>query len=167
MKNPSTFFFYFSTNKKPNITTQRLPFHLTYSTLVSWGFKFKEEEIDLSSLNIGSVEANLFSKFNCLKKVTLKNNKLLRLFQNTFIGCSCLLNIDMSFNRLSQLQQGDFDGALNLQSIHLNNNLIEHIDFNTFLNLPHVVEYNFDKNPVTELYNFTLVNGILTSNVLG
>ena len=73
----------------------------------------------------------------------------------------------MSYNRLSQLQQGDFDGAFNLKSIYLNNNNIQQINLNTFLNLPHIAEFNFENNPVTGLYNFTLNNGILTSTFLG
>ena len=73
----------------------------------------------------------------------------------------------MSFNRLSQLYQGDFDGASNLQTIHLNNNMIENINLNTFLNLPQIVEYNFENNPVTDIYKFTLVNGVLTSTFIG
>ena len=73
----------------------------------------------------------------------------------------------MSFNRLSQLEQGDFDGALNLKSIYLNNNMIQNVNLNTFLNLPQIVEYNFENNPLTNLYNLTLVNGVLTSTFIG
>ena len=73
----------------------------------------------------------------------------------------------MSYNGLSQLQQGDFDGALNLESIYLNNNSIQQINLNTFLNLPQIVEYNFENNPVTSLYNFTLNSGVLTSTFIG
>ena len=153
--------------KKPPIITNLFPFHLTHSILVSWGFKFNEEEIDLNSLNIGSIEANLFSQFVCLKKITLKNNKILRLYQDTFKNCKCLIYLDMSYNRLSQLHHGDFDGASNLQSIFLNNNIIENINLNTFLNLPYIVEYNFENNPITALYKFTLMNGVLTLTFIG
>ena len=73
----------------------------------------------------------------------------------------------MSFNRLTQLQQGDFDGALNLQSIYLNNNMIEHVNLNTFINLPQIVDYKFENNPITSSYNLTLTNGVLTSTILG
>ena len=73
----------------------------------------------------------------------------------------------MSYNRLSQLHQGDFDGALNLQSIYLNNNSIENIDLKTFLNLPKIVDYKFENNPLTNLYYLTLVNGVLTSTFVG
>ena len=73
----------------------------------------------------------------------------------------------MSYNRLSQLQQGDFDGALNLQSIYLNNNAIEHISLNTFVNLPQIVEYSFENNPIANLFNISLVNGVLTSISFG
>jgi len=73
----------------------------------------------------------------------------------------------MSFNRLTQLQQGDFDGALNLQSIYLNNNMIEHVNLNTFINLPQIVDYKFENNPITSSYNLTLTNGVLTSTFLG
>ena len=135
--------------------------------LVSWGYKFNEAEIDFNSLNIGSIETNLFSQFTCLKKLTLRNNKILRLFQDTFKSCQCLTYLDMSFNRISQLAPGDFYGALNLQSIYLNNNLIEIINLNTFQNLPGVVNYNFDNNPVTDLYKITLLNGVLTSTFIG
>ena len=152
---------------KPPITTQSLPYHLTYSLLVSWGYTFGESEINLSSLNIGSIEANLFSKFTCLKKLTLKRNKCLRLYQNTFKNCACLTYLDMSYNRLSQVQQGDFDGAVNLESIYLNNNLIEHISLNTFFNLPKIVNFNIGNNPISALYNFTLSNGVLTSTFIG
>ena len=135
--------------------------------LVSWGYKFNEAEIDLNSLNIGSIEANLFSKFTCLKKLTLRNNKILRLFQDTFKNCPCLNYLDISYNRISQLVPGEFDGASNLESIYLNNNIIEIIDLNTFQNLPQIVDYNFDNNPVTALYSFTLLNGVLTSTFIG
>ena len=73
----------------------------------------------------------------------------------------------MSFNRLSQLHQGDFDGALNLQSLYLNNNMIQNIDLNTFFNLPQIVDYKFENNPITVLYNLTLVNGVLSSTFIG
>ena len=135
--------------------------------LVSWGYKFNENEIDLNSLNIGSIEANLFSKFSCLKRLTLRNNKILRLFQDTFKDCPCLTYLDMSYNRMSQLATGDFDGALNLQSIYLNNNIIEIINLDTFINLPQIDDYNFENNPVTALYKFTLLNGVLTSTFIG
>ena len=134
---------------------------------VSWGYNFRESEINLSSLNIGSIDANLFSKFLCLKKIILKRNKILRLYQDTFKNCGCLISLDMSFNRLSQLQQGDFDGAFNLQSVYLNNNMLEHINLNTFSNLPKIVDFNIDNNPITVLYNLTLVNGVLTSTFVG
>jgi len=152
---------------KPQITTQRISSHLTYSTLVSWGYTFTEDEIDLTSLNIGSIEANLFGKFACLKKISLKRNKLIRLTRDTFVNCKCLTYLDMSYNRLSQLQQGDFDGALNLKSIYLNNNIIEYVSLNAFLNLPHIVDFNIDNNPITVLYKFTLVNGVLTATFVG
>jgi hypothetical protein len=154
-------------NKKPHISTQSVPFHLTSAMLVSWGYTFNESDINLSSLNIGSLEANLFSKFVCLKKLTLKRNKILRLYQDTFKNCNCLTHLDMSFNRLSQLQQGDFDGAFNLDTIYLNNNLIEHISLNTFLNLPKIVNFNISNNPIAVIYNFTLSNGVLTSTFIG
>ena len=152
---------------KPPISPQLLPFHLTQALLTSWGYKFNESEINLSSLNIGSVEANLFSKFACLKKLTLRRNKMLRLYQDTFKNCVCLTYLDMSYNRLSQVQQGDFDGAVNLESIYLNNNQIEHISLNTFFNLPKIVDFNIGNNPIAVLYNFTLSNGVLTSTFIG
>ena len=152
---------------KPPISTQSLPFHLTQGVLTSWGYKFNENEIDLSSLNIGSIEANLFSKFACLKKLTLRRNKMLRLYQDTFKNCVCLTYLDMSYNRLSQLQQSDFDGAVNLESIYLNNNLVEHISLNTFFNLPKIVYFNIGNNPISVLYNFTLSNGVLSSTFIG
>ena len=73
----------------------------------------------------------------------------------------------MSYNRLSQLRQGDFDGALNLQSLYLNKNTIENIDLNTFFNLPQIFDYTFENNPITVLYNLTLVNGVLSSTFIG
>jgi hypothetical protein len=73
----------------------------------------------------------------------------------------------MSYNRLSQLRQGDFDGALNLQSLYLNKNTIENIDLNTFFYLPQIVDYTFENNPITVLYNLTLVNGVLSSIFIG
>ncbi len=73
----------------------------------------------------------------------------------------------MSFNRLSQLHQGDFDGADNLQSLYLNNNIIENIDLNTFYNLPKIVDYKFESNPITNLYDLTLVNGVLSTTFIG
>jgi len=135
--------------------------------LVSWGYIFNETEIDLSSLNIGSIEANLFSKFVCLEKIILRNNRILRLYQDTFKDCQCLIYLDMSYNRLSQLQQGDFEGAFNLQTIYLDNNLIEHINLNTFYNLLFIVDYKFEDNPITNFYSFTLNNGVLTSTFVG
>ena len=152
---------------KPPILTQSFPFHLTQAVLTSWGYKFNENEIDLSSLNIGSIEANLFSKFACLQKLTLRNNKILRLYQDTFKNCVCLTYLDMSYNRLSQLLQGDFDGAVNLESIYLNNNLIEYISLNTFLKLPKIADYNIGNNPISVLSTFTLSNGVLTSTFIG
>jgi hypothetical protein len=73
----------------------------------------------------------------------------------------------MSYNRISQLVPGEFDGASNLVSIYLNNNIIEIINLNTFQNLLLIVDYNFDNNPVTALYSFTLLNGVLTSTFIG
>jgi hypothetical protein len=135
--------------------------------LVSWGYTFNETEIDLNSLNIGSIEANLLSIFVCLEKIILRNNRILRLYQDTFKDCQCLIYLDMSYNRLSQLQQGDFEGAFNLQSIYLNNNMIEHINLNTFYNLLFIVDYKFEDNPITNFYSFTLNNGVLTSTFVG
>ena len=89
------------------------------------------------------------------------------MYQNTFKNCKCLTYLDMSYNRLSQLHQGDFDGALDLQSIYLNNNIIESIDLNTFSNLPKIIDYKFENNPLTNLYNLTLVNGVLTLTFVG
>ena len=152
---------------KPPISTQPFPIHLTQAMLTSWGYKFNENEIDLSSLNIGSIEASLFSRFACLKKLTLRRNKMLRLYQDTFKNCVCLTYLDMSYNRLSQLQQGDFDGAVNLESIYLYNNLIEYISLNTFFKLPKIVDFNIGNNPISALYNFTLSNGVLTSTFIG
>ena len=73
----------------------------------------------------------------------------------------------MSYNRLSQLQPGDFDGASNLRTIYLNNNIIENINMNTFLQLPHIVDFNIDNNPINAIYNLTLSNGVLTSTFVG
>ena len=152
---------------KPPISPQSLPFHLTQALLTSWGYKFNESEINLSLLNIGSVEANLFSRFACLKKLTLRYNKMLRLYQDTFKNCVCLTFLDMSYNRLLQVKQGDFDGAVNLESIYLNNNQIEHISLSTFFNLSKIVDFNIGNNPVSVLYNLTLSNGMLTSTFIG
>ena len=37
----------------------------------------------------------------------------------------------------------------------------------TFLNLPKIVDYKFENNPLTNLYYLTLVNGVLTSTFVG
>jgi Leucine-rich repeat (LRR) protein len=136
--------------------------------LVSWGYNFNEQEVDLSNLNIGSIESNfLCSNFKNLKKLTLKNNKILRLYPNTFRECKQLVFLDLSYNRLTQLSKGDFDGAENLQTLYVNNNIIEHINADTFFNLIHIKTYSFASNPVSNLYNLVLQNGVLSSTWTG
>ena len=156
-----------TTPTRPNVTTGLMPFHLTYNMLVSWGYTFNEDEINLSNLNIGSIESSLFSKFNCLKKLTLRGNSILRLYQNTFKDCTCLKYLDLSYNKMSQLQQGDFDGAENVQTFLINNNLLEQINLNTFLKMTSITNYSFANNPISNVYTLTLSNGVLTTTFLG
>ena len=150
----------------PHITTVQMPFHLTRNILVSWGYTFKERKVDLSNLNIGSIESSLFSQFIYLDTLILKNNKIVRLYPNTFKNCQYLEYLDLSYNRLTSLNVGDFNGATNLETIFLNNNLLEFVDRNTFQGLTQITTYSFANNPVTQIYTFTLFNGVLSS-VLG
>ena len=113
----------------------------------------------------GSIESGLFKKFACLKKLNLKNNKILRFYPNTFKECACLTYLDLSYNRLSQLLQGDFDGAENLKSIFLNNNILQHVSSDTFQKQTQITEYSFANNPVSVFFTLTLTNGILTTTV--
>ena len=156
-----------TTPTRPYVTTGLMPFHLTYNMLVSWGYTFNEDEINLSNLNIGSIESSLFSKFNCLKKLTLRGNSILRLYQNTFKDCTCLKYLDLSYNKMSQLQQGDFDGAENVETFLINNNLLEQINLNTFLKMTSITNYSFANNPISNVYTLTLSNGVLTTTFIG
>jgi hypothetical protein len=151
----------------PPVSTPLLPFHLTAQILSSWGYTFNEAAIDLSNMNIGSIESNLLSQFSCLKSLTIRNNKLVRLYHDTFKGCACLKYLDLSYNRLSQLQEDDFDGAENLETFYINNNVLEHINLNTFLKMTKITLYSFYNNPISNLYMILLSNGVLTTTLIG
>jgi hypothetical protein len=144
-------------------TTSLFPVHFNRALAESWGFNFKERTLDLSSMNIGSIESNFLQDFTYLETLILKDNKILRLYPNTFKNCLYLKYIDLSINRLSSIGKDDFLGSEpSLETIKLNNNLIEYIDPLTFKNHTNLKTYDFSMNPISYLYNIHLdVNGVL------
>ena len=147
----------------PLITTPQIPFHLTKEILTSWNYTFKERQVDLSNLNIGSIEGGLFGQFIYLEKLILKNNKILRLYSNTFKNMPYLKYLDFSNNRLSSLIKGDFDGAPNVETLYLNGNLLQHVALDTFIDMKNLNTYSFANNPITQFYTLTITDGILTT----
>ena len=151
----------------PTVVTSLLPFHLTYDILVSWGYTFKERHVDLSNLNIGSIESGLLGQFIYLEKLILRNNKILRLYPNTFKNLPYLNYLDFSYNRLTSMNKGDFDGAPNLETFLANNNNLQQIGLDTFHVMTKITTYSFANNPVTQYYSLILSNGVLTTTIIG
>lgn len=154
--------------KPPETTTtprtpSLFPAHFNRALAESWGFNYTERTLDLSSMNIGSIESNFLQDFTYLETLLLKNNKILRLFPNTFKNCRYLKYLDLSINRLSFISKEDFLGLEpSLGTIKLNNNLINYIDPLTFKNHKNLKTYDFSMNDISYLYNIHLdVNGVL------
>ena len=138
-----------------------LPIHVMRQTLVSWGYTFKERQINLGNKNIGSIESLLLSEFTNLDTLILKNNKILRFYDGTFKNMPYLSYLDLSYNRLSNLNIGVFEGAFNLQTIYLNNNNLEQVGSDAFHGLTKLTAYSLANNPVTFNKTVTLINGVL------
>ena len=147
--------------------TPVIPVILNQAMLTSLNFSTDTTVIDLSWKNIGSIEAGLFQNFNKLEKLILRNNKIIRIYQNTFKGLSKLKYLDLGFNRLTDLQPDNFVGLDSLETIFLNNNSINAINTNTFNNMLNIVNYDFSGNPISQLYNLVLFNGVLTMQQIG
>ena len=133
----------------------------------SLNFSTDATVLDLSWKNIGSMDAGLFQNFNKLEKLILRNNKIIRLYQNTFRGLTKLKYLDLGYNRLTDLQPDNFVGLDALQTLYLNNNSINSINSNTFNALVNIINYDFTGNPITQIYNLSLLNGVLTIQPIG
>ena len=147
--------------------TPLIPVILNQAMFNSLNYSTDATVIDLSWKNIGSIEAGLFQNFNKLEKLILRNNKIIRIYQNTFKGLSKLKYLDLGFNRLTDLQPDNFVGLDSLETIFLNNNSINAINSNTFNTMVDIVNYDFSGNPISQLYNLVLFNGVLTMQPIG
>ena len=147
----------------PPRTTSLFPVHFNRALAQSWGFNFRERVVDLSYMNIGSIESNFLQDFTYLETHLLRSNKILRLYPNTFKNCRYLKYLDLGFNRMSSIAKEDFLGLeASLETVKLNNNIINFIDPLTFKNHTKLTSYDFSMNDISHMFNIHLdVNGVL------
>jgi Leucine-rich repeat (LRR) protein len=150
------------TTTPPRITTL-FPVHFNRALAQSWGFNLKERVVDLSLMNIGSIESNFLQDFTFLETLLLRNNKILRLYPNTFKNCRYLKYLDFGSNKISSITKEDFLGLEgSLETVKLNNNIINFIDPLTFKNHTKLTSYDFSMNDISHMFNIHLdVNGVL------
>ena len=155
-----------SVNPTTTTTTQRtpslFPVHFDHNLARQWGFSLKERVVNLTGMNIGSIENTLFQDFIYMDTLILRNNKLLRFYPETFRNCRYLTYLDLSFNGLSSIMKTDLIGAESIGTIKLNNNRLNYIEANTFENFNQLTNYDFSNNEISTLFTITLnPNGIL------
>lgn len=80
--------------------------------------------IDLSGLNIESIDSFSFSGFSNLEEIHLENNKLVKIENGMFNGLANLRQIWLESNAIELIDKNAFQGLKNLELICLYNNPI-------------------------------------------
>ncbi|XP_071798566.1 uncharacterized protein [Asterias amurensis] len=105
------------------------------STLLS-GVARTTKLLQLSGVNISSLEPGFFRTMTNLKVLSLKNNDISEIKPNTFASLDCLLWLDLSNTSLVELQERTFLGMPSLKGITIFDVPLETVRDDAFNSLP-------------------------------
>jgi len=92
-----------------------------------------------------------FNGFNGLLEVAITKNNLVTLPSNTFAQSLNLKTIDISSNKLNELPSGFFSQLRNLQSINASSNVFTELKHDLFASQNNITELNFRNNKITKI----------------
>ena len=109
----------------------------------------QSERLDLSSKNISNTEyIGLFSHLSSLEELKFDNNKMTRIYKNTFSDLQQLQKISISWNKeLSTIDPEAFQQNQNLSNIKISNNTkLYHLYYDVFKKLTNLSEVDLSQN---------------------
>jgi Leucine-rich repeat (LRR) protein len=107
--------------------------------------------LELSSNQISSLTANIFSSLKSLKWLALDSNAIKRLSAYTFIGLENLETLGLSKNQINEIDETAFNGLTKLKELFLNENKIETLNPEKFNCLANLKKLKFYSNKINEI----------------
>lgn len=108
--------------------------------------------IDISNLNLESIDEIDLSHNRELKTFIASNNKLKKFPTKVFSKAPVIEEIDLSANQLKHIETHTFDGISTLVKVNLSSNHIYDIDGNAFINSKHLACVDLSNNQIPLLY---------------
>lgn len=101
--------------------------------------------------SVTTLNGNHFRSLSKLKKLDLKENKIVNVFSKAFFDLVSLESLDLSHNQIEILKMNTFASLKALKTLHLNNNKIGSLNSNIFKALINVELVNLNENRLVTL----------------
>lgn len=112
------------------------------------------ERLDLSQNLLRFISNRTFEGISkSLKYLDLSSNQLTSI-KSAFVQCHQLEQLNLKDNKLINLSIDTFVGLVKLQYLNLDSNLIKHVEVGSFLNLNHLAHLLISNNPLSSLTRF-------------
>jgi len=99
------------------------------------------EGIYLYPAKIQKLDKYSFSDCKNVNSISLENNEITQIGQNTFSNCQSLTHVYLYNNKINQLDENSFIGASKVQYLYLNNNPIQNFPKNIFKPLTNLIHF--------------------------
>lgn len=116
--------------------------------------------LDLTGNNLYEITRHAFedTRLINLKKLILRECKLMTIQKNGLSGLAIMIELDLSKNSLKTLQPDAFRETAKIRWILLNDNLIEKLDDGLFNNLPFLQKVDLSNNRIKQIGVKTFMN---------
>lgn len=108
---------------------------LTLSLLIAKGYDKTSQYMNISNMNISSLDPKVFSQFPILISLSLTNNKLSRIRSSTFRQVSSTETLErlmLSNNRLTTIDKYSFEMLSSLAYLTLEHNYLTRLSYKVF-----------------------------------
>jgi Leucine-rich repeat (LRR) protein len=154
------------------------PARLAAKSRILDAYDNESESLDLGSLRLTTLSANMFNDLNNLRTLTLSDNQLTTLPVGIFIGLTNLKTLHLSNNQLTTLPDEAFKGLANLDMLYISNNPLSSLSSGVFNGLTKLTELRLTNNQLhtlhedtfndlTNLYELYLLNNQLSTLPVG
>ena len=107
--------------------------------------------LDLSNVNLSTLQAGDFNGLSNLTDLDLQNNQLRTLPESIFSNLQSLNRVRLGNNHISELPDGVFTNLPSLGRLGLNNNQLNSLSDNLFTNVPNLFELDLRGNRLEHL----------------
>lgn len=118
------------------------------------------QNLDLTGNDLYEITRHAFEDVRLinLKKLILKECKLMTIQKNGLAGLAIMIELDLSKNSLKSLQPDVFRETAKIRWILLNDNLLEKLEDGLFTNLPYLQKVDLSNNRIVQIGVKTFMN---------